>query len=57
MPACASLSVSRRYLYDMTSKWLKGGSAFPISNVYVWNAGETLKAGTSPGPRVVLLGL
>lgn len=57
MPACASLSVSRRYLYDMTSKWLKGGSAFPISNVYVWNAGETLKAGASPGPRVVLLGL
>lgn len=30
----------RRYLYDMTSKWLTGGSNYKVDRVYVWNAGE-----------------
>jgi hypothetical protein len=32
--------VFRRYLYDMTSKWLRGGSNYKVDRVYVWNAGE-----------------
>lgn len=32
--------LSRRYLYDMTSKWLTGGSNYKVDRVYVWNAGE-----------------
>lgn len=53
--ACLHLSVYRRYLYDMTSKWLQGGSAYPISNVYVWNAGETLKAAPPSCPAWSLM--
>lgn len=30
----------RRYLYEMTSKWLKGGSDYKLDKLYVWNAGE-----------------
>lgn len=29
----------RRYLYDMTSKWLKGQSNYKLDKIYVWNAG------------------
>eukprot|EP00879_Flechtneria_rotunda_P029190 GHRR01031470.1.p1 GENE.GHRR01031470.1~~GHRR01031470.1.p1 ORF type:complete len:383 (+),score=118.71 GHRR01031470.1:889-2037(+) len=31
----------RRYLYDMTSKWLKNGAgAYKLSGLYVWTAGS-----------------
>lgn len=30
----------RRYLYDMTSKWLKGQSDYKLDKIYVWNAGS-----------------
>lgn len=30
----------RRYLYDMTSKWMKGNSDYKLDKLYMWNAGE-----------------
>lgn len=29
----------RRYLYDMTSKWLKTGGDYGVDKIYMWNAG------------------